>query len=548
MIKLLVEDGFNELETVSAIEALNKMGLDVKTVGVGTKIPKGARGLQITCDLMLDGMADSAKKAPQAQNASASASKLSELPPELQEEVSKNIKSVLNACENFSVKVSVKKVDCNSRLMRLQLSPAADVKIGIFAHLADDIMGELAMSGIRMEAPIPGLSTIGFEIPLKNPSPVKFGSIIAEEDCPSSTAAPIGKDITGDTVFCDIAKMPHLMIGGAAGMGKSVCINSILASLILKSSPEELGLILIDPKKVEFNSYNGLPHLLAPVITNTEKALGALSWVYNEMERRYDLLSDLSTRNIDEYNKKVNENPSVGKPLPRIIVVIDELDDIMIDSHDTAEELISSITQMSRAAGIHLIISTQRASSDVISGVIKANIPSRIAFKVTRGIESRTLIDTSGAEGLLANGDMLYHPAGAVKAIRVQGTYISDDEILKVIDGAKEKYAPRENGDDILCQIAAEAEKLRNSSESDEAYDMLDDDLFVYAAELAIAQGKISTSLIQRNLSVGYGKAAKFIDCMEDLGIVSGPQGQKPRDTVMSLDEFKKLLEKRNSK
>ena len=336
-------------------------------------------------------------------------------------------------------------------------------------------------------------------------------------------------------------------------MGKSVCINSILISILYKARPDEVKFIMIDPKKVEFNGYNGIPHLLIPVVTDVKQAAGALMWAVEQMEKRYDLMEALEVRKLDSYNEKVRENPELGEPLPKIIIVIDELNDIMLQVRKPAEDLIMSIAQKARAAGIHLIIGTQRPSVDVITGVIKANIPSRISCKVASYNDSKTILEQAGAEKLLNNGDMLYIPAGAPKALRVQGAFVSDGEVTAIMKFLKTQAKGSVYDAQALEEINRAAQKCSKGKggddgdvDSGESVGALSDQQFLDAVDLAIKSGKISTALIQRRLSVGYGKAARFIDLMEDMGIVSEPNGSKPRDILITSDEWHEMLARRS--
>jgi S-DNA-T family DNA segregation ATPase FtsK/SpoIIIE len=371
----------------------------------------------------------------------------------------------------------------------------------------------------------------------------------------SKTICCLGKDVTGNPVFADIAKMPHVLVAGATGMGKSVCINAILLSILYKARPDEVKFIMIDPKKVEFNGYNGIPHLLVPVVTDVKQAAGTLMWAVEQMEKRYDLMEKFEVKKIDSYNDKVRENPELGEPLPKIIIVIDELNDIMLQVRKPAEDLIMSIAQKARAAGIHLIIGTQRPSVDVITGVIKANIPSRISCKVASYNDSKTILEQAGADKLLNNGDMLYKYAGDTKLRRVQGAYVSDEEVSAIMKFLKSQAKGNVYDEQALEEINRAAQKCAKGKGDD--FDDEDDDenagigylndqQFLDAVDLAIKSGKISTSLIQRKISIGYGKAAKFIDIMEELGIVSGHNGQKPRDVLLTKDEWHEMLARRS--
>ena len=472
------------------------------------------------------------------------------------EEIQENAEKLIDTLESFRVTASIKSVEHGPRITRYEVVPARGVKVSSITNLFDDIALALAADGIRMEAPIPGKSAIGFEIPNKKPSTVMLRDLIDTDDfmnASAKTTVCIGKDVTGSPVFGDIAKMPHVLIAGATGMGKSVCMNAILISMLYKAKPNEVKFIMIDPKKVEFNGYNGIPHLLVPVVTDPKQAAGALMWAVEQMEKRYELIEKLFVRNIEAYNAKVAEDPSLGEPMSKIIIVIDELNDLMIQVRDPVENLIMSIAQKARAAGIHLIIGTQRPSVNVITGVIKANIPSRIACKVSSNVDSRTILEQAGAEKLLNNGDMLFWPVGKPKPIRVQGAYVADREVEAIMKFLKSQAKGQTYDEQALEEINRAAQRCVKKKDSDsdgrdsggddsDSEGYLGNQKFLDAVDLAISQGKISTSLLQRKIGLGYGKAAKFIDTMESLGIVSEPNGQKPRDVLISRDEWHEKL------
>jgi len=478
-----------------------------------------------------------------------------------EEEKNLNAEKLVDSLLQFNVRVSIKGIDRGPRITRYEIVPARGVKVQSVTNLFNDIALNLGAEGIRMEAPIPGKSAIGVEIPNKKPSTVFLRDLVESDEficAESKTMSCLGKDVTGNPVFADIAKMPHVLVAGATGMGKSVCINAILISILYKAKPDEVKFIMIDPKKVEFNGYNGIPHLLVPVVTDVKQAAGALMWAVEQMEKRYDLMEALEVRKLDAYNEKVRENPELGDPLPKIIIVIDELNDIMLQVRKPAEDLIMSIAQKARAAGIHLIIGTQRPSVDVITGVIKANIPSRISCKVASYNDSKTILEQAGAEKLLNNGDMLYIPAGAPKALRVQGAFVSDGEVASIMKFLKSQAKGDIYDSQALEEINRAAQKCskgKGSSSDDfddddgddgDSVGIFNDQQFLDAVDLAVKSGKISTSLIQRKLSIGYGKAAKFIDIMEEQGIVSEPNGQRPRDVLMTKDEWHELLSRRS--
>ena len=476
------------------------------------------------------------------------------------EEINANAEKLVETLTSFNVRTHITSVSRGPRITRYELVPEAGVRIRSIANLIDDISMNLASAGIRIEAPIPGKSAVGIEVPNKISSTVALRELL-ENDAFKNAAAPttvcVGADVTGEPVYGDLAKMPHTLIAGATGMGKSVCINTIITSILYKARPDEVKLILVDPKKVELGVYNGIPHLLVPVVIDPKKATGALSWAVCEMERRFDLIEEAGVRDLKGYNKTLEEHPEREK-LPHIIIVIDELNDLMMVASDSVEASICRIAQKARAAGIHLIIGTQRPSVDVITGTIKANIPSRIAFHVASQIDSRTILDTAGAEKLLNNGDMLYYPVGVSKPLRVQGAFISDGEVEKVTSFLKENSLPDTYSRSIMEDIEREAEKCsmgKKAAAADSAASSDgdgDEDFtnpkFREAVELAIDEGKISTSLIQRRLKLGFGKAARFIDIMQRKGIVSEPDGQKPRTTLITRDQFYDMLNHMNDR
>ena len=472
------------------------------------------------------------------------------------EETQENANRLIGALESFNVTASIKGVDRGPRITRYEVVPARGVKVSSVMNLQDDIALALAANSIRMEAPIPGKSAIGVEIPNSTSNIVYLRDLVETTDFqnnPSKTAICIGKDVAGAPVFGDIAKMPHLLVAGATGMGKSVCINSFMISLLYKAKPDEVKFIMIDPKKVEFKRYNGIPHLLVPVVAESKQAAGSLMWAVGEMERRYGLIESLYVSNIDMYNAKVKENPSLGEFLPRIVIVIDEFADLMLQVKDPVEKLVMSLAQKARAAGIHLIIGTQRPAVSVITGTIKANIPSRISCKVASYTDSRTVLECAGAEKLLDKGDMLFASPGAIKPIRVQGAFVSDGELERILNYVKEQAGGANYDNSVLDEINKAAQKCaKKSGDLDDDDDGDHDDYagegylnnkqFLDSVEIAVNQGQISTSLLQRKISIGFGKAAKFIDIMEDMGIVGEKNGTKPRQVLITKEEWREKL------
>ena len=453
---------------------------------------------------------------------------------------------------SFKVRTKIVNIAHGPTITRYELAPEEGVRVRTISNLVDDIALSLATSGVRIEAPIPGKAAVGIEVPNKDVAIVRLRDLLESEQFKknkSRIAVALGMDVAGTPIYLDIAKMPHLLIAGATGMGKSVCINSMIVSLLYKATPEEVKLILIDPKKVELNIYNSLPHLLVPVVSDPKKAAGSLQWAVNEMERRFELIESVGVRDIYNYNMMTKDDPTF-EFLPQIIIIIDELADLMMTAPDSVEDSVCRLAQKARAAGMHLIIGTQRPSVDVITGLIKANVPSRIAFTVASQVDSRTIIDISGAEKLIGRGDMLYAPVGASKPMRVQGAFVSEQEVEAVTGFIKAKVGESEYNDRVLEEIEKEAAKCttkKGGSASSATLEDGDDDgetdpMLKSAIELAVDAGKISTSLIQRRLSLGYGRAAKLIDKMEQMGIVGPPEGNKPREVRLTRQEYMEMV------
>ena len=441
---------------------------------------------------------------------------------------------------SFGVSAKVENVSVGPVITRYELKPAEGVRVSKIAKLADDIALNLAAESIRIEAPIPGKQAVGIEIPNKEKEIVPLRDIIDSEEfneSKSKLSFALGKSVSGDNVITDIAKMPHVLIAGSTGSGKSVCINTLITSILYKAKPSEVKLIMVDPKVVELSVYNGIPHLLIPVVTDPKKAAGALAWAVQEMVNRYSLFAQKNVRDIKGYNAQLDKEGVDGK-LPQIVIIVDELADLMMVSPKDVEDAICRLAQMARAAGMHLVIATQRPSVDVITGIIKANIPSRIAFAVSSQVDSRTILDSVGAEKLLGKGDMLFYPSGASKATRVQGAFISDGDVEKIVDFLK-KDGEAVYSDDIMEKIEkanSTDKELEENSEDDEADPFLQD-----AIEAVIEIGSASASLIQRRFKVGYARAGRIIDQMEARGIISGYQGSKPREVLMSKERWQEL-------
>jgi len=430
---------------------------------------------------------------------------------------------------SFGVEAKVIQVTKGPSVTRYELQPHSGVKVSKIVNLADDIALGLAAKGVRIEAPIPGKAAVGIEVPNKELIPVYLREVLDSEEFTTgkkNIAFALGKDISGNCVVSDLSKMPHLLIAGATGSGKSVCINTLIISILFKYSPDDVKLLMIDPKVVELNVYNGIPHLLIPVVTEPKKAAGALNWAVNEMTRRYKLFAENGVRNVEGYNELLDKGV-VSEKLPGIVIIVDELADLMMVCPGDVEDYIGRLAQMARAAGMHLVIATQRPSVDVITGVIKANIPSRISFAVSSQIDSRTILDTSGAEKLLGKGDMLFYPVGESKPIRIQGAFISEDEVERVVSFIKSQGAESEYKEEIINHINS-----KNTVE--EEYDELLDE----AIRVVVESGQASTSFLQRRLRVGYNRAARLMDQLESKGIISSRDGSKPRQILIDRQEY----------
>ena len=438
---------------------------------------------------------------------------------------------------SFGVSAKVENVSVGPAITRYELKPAEGVRVSKIANLADDIALNLAAETIRIEAPIPGKQAVGIEVPNKEKEAVHLREVLESDEFGESSSkltVALGKDVAGNIQLADIAKMPHLLIAGSTGSGKSVCINTIITSIIYKSKPSEVKMVMVDPKVVELSVYNGIPHLLIPVVTDPKKAAGALAWAVQEMDNRYNLFAQKGVRDIKGYNKAIEKEEGSGK-LPQIVIIVDELADLMMVAAKDVEEAICRLAQKARAAGMHLVIATQRPSVDVITGLIKANVPSRIAFAVSSQVDSRTIIDSVGAEKLLGKGDMLFFPAGAPKPVRVQGAFVSDEEVEKIVDFVKQNGTANYS-EDIL-------ESIENGNKTDKEIEETDDDddtdpFLMDAIQTVVETGQASTSFIQRKFKVGYARAGRIIDQMEERGVISGFQGSKPREVLMYLEKL----------
>ena len=435
---------------------------------------------------------------------------------------------------SFGVDAKVVQVTKGPSVTRFELQPSPGVKVSKIVNLSDDIALGLAASGVRIEAPIPGKAAVGIEVPNKKQTPVFLREVLDSKEFTSSNkklAFALGKDIGGACVVGDLSKMPHTLIAGATGSGKSVCINSLIISLLYKYSPDEVKLLMVDPKVVELNVYNGIPHLLIPVVTDPKKAAAALNWAVNEMTKRYNLFAEMGVRNIDSYNALMDKG-IIEEKLPYIVIIVDELADLMMVCPNDVEDYIGRLAQMARAAGMHLVIATQRPSVDVITGVIKANIPSRISFAVSSQVDSRTILDSAGAEKLLGKGDMLYYPVGESKPQRVQGCFISEEEVEKVIEFIKSEEKDAVYEESIIDHINNETEG-KNIDSSDDA-----DELLPEAINLVIEYEQASTSFLQRRLRVGFNRASRIMDQLEERGIISPKDGSRPRQVLMKKEDL----------
>lgn len=440
---------------------------------------------------------------------------------------------------SFGVSAKVENVSVGPAITRYELKPAEGVRVSKIANLADDIALNLAAESIRIEAPIPGKQAVGIEIPNKENEIVHFREVIesnAFKDHKSKLAFGLGKDVAGEPVVTDIAKMPHVLIAGATGSGKSVCINTLISSIIYKSKPSEVKLLMVDPKVVELSVYNGIPHLLIPVVTDPKKQQEHLHGLYKKWKTVIKFCKK-GVRDIKGYNEVSKQEE--GGVLPQIVIIIDELADLMMVASKDVEDSICRLAQKARAAGMHLVIATQRPSVDVITGIIKANIPSRISFAVSSQIDSRTILDMVGAEKLLGKGDMLFYPAGATKPTRIQGAFVSDKEVERIVDFIKSNGEVKYN-EDIIEQIE-NANKTEKDLEAEQADDDGTDPLLMEAIDTVVDTRQASTSFIQRRFKVGYARAGRIIDQMEERGVISGYQGSKPREVLMSKERWQEL-------
>ena len=453
---------------------------------------------------------------------------------------------------NFGVNVTITNVSCGPAVTRYELQPEQGVKVSKIVGLTDDIKLNLAAADIRIEAPIPGKAAVGIEVPNKENAVVHLRDLLESGEFKNSSSAiafAAGRDIAGKPVVADIAKMPHLLVAGATGSGKSVCINTMIISILYKASPEDVKLIMIDPKVVELSVYNGIPHLMIPVVTDPKKAAGALNWAVSEMMKRYELFAKYNVRDIKGFNEKTESmtpEEREGKPgkMPQIVIIVDELADLMMVAPGEVEEAICRLAQLARAAGIHLVVATQRPSVNVITGLIKANMPSRIAFSVTSGVDSRTIIDMNGAEKLLGKGDMLFYPSGYQKPARVQGAFVSDKEVQAVVEYLKKQNGEASYSEEIVSEVNSTASGLGSGSAGESSGDSGGRDAyFAEAGKFIIEKEKASIGMLQRMFRIGFNRAARIMDQLCEAGVVGPEEGTKPRKVLMSMEEFEKYLE-----
>ena len=468
---------------------------------------------------------------------------------EIKAELEEKANRLLDTLHSFKVEAKIINITQGPSVTRFELQPGFGVKVSKITALTDDIALSLAAPGVRIEAPIPGKSAVGIEIPNREASPVPIREVLESEkfqNFQSKTAFALGKDIAGTCMIADIAKFPHVLIAGQTGSGKSVCINSLILSILYKAKPDEVKLIMVDPKMVELGIYNGIPHLLIPVVTDPKHAAGALNWAVVEMQNRYSLLKDNNVRNLKGYNALMEERGEPESKLPEIVIIIDEFADLMIAAKSEVEDAINRLAALARAAGMYLVIATQRPTVNVITGVIKANIPSRIAFNVTSQIDSRTILDAPGADKLLGRGDMLYKPSGAGKSQRIQGNFVSDAEIERVISFIKSQYEADYDAE-IMETIQREQERIESGAEEASAASEDDvyrsgndtkDELFIQAVEMVLDNGQASVAMFQRRFKIGYQRAARLIDQMEERRIIGPYEGTKPRQVLISRQEF----------
>ena len=452
---------------------------------------------------------------------------------------------LVNTLKDFGISTELGDVTCGPSVTRYELVPSAGVKISRITGLSDDIALRLATTGVRIEAPIPNKAAVGIEVPNKARRTVRLRTLLDSPDFRNAKGrltVALGQDIEGNTVLTDLAKMPHLLIAGTTGSGKSVCTNSMIQSILFRAHPDEVKMILIDPKKVEFGIYNGIPHLLVPVVTDPRKASAALGWAVNEMLKRYQMFSETKARDINDYNEMARQKGEFP-PLPLMLIVIDELADLMMAAGNEVEDSICRLAQMARAAGMHMVIATQRPSVDVITGLIKSNIPSRLALTVSSSVDSRTILDGGGAEKLLGNGDMLFMPLGQSKPLRIQGCYVTNQEVERVVEFLKDSDKPQEYDQEVIDEIEKQAAASGGKNAGRDEDGSVDewDEALPDAIRLAVEAGSISTSMLQRKMRFGYSRAGRIIDQMEQKGIIGPSEGSKPRKVLITMQQWNEM-------
>ena len=531
-----IDDDFGPLEFVDEEEKPVEV-MDFSTVKDGVKVVKPTKTIDnkdIAIDIHDEEEAPEVKEYQYPKLDLLKVNTKLKMKNEDRKELMENADKLVHTLGSFGVEAKVVHVTKGPSVTRFEIQPSPGVKVSKIVNLQDDIALGLAASAVRMEAPIPGKAAIGIEVPNKKQSPVLLREVLDSTEFIESDkklAFALGKDITGKCVVGDLSEMPHMLIAGATGSGKSVCINSLIVSLLYKYSPQDVKLLMIDPKVVELSVYNGIPHLLIPVVTDPKKAAAALNWAVNEMDKRYELFTTMKVKNIKSFNA-LYEKGIIKEKLPYVVLVVDELADLMMTCPGDVEDYICRLAQKARAAGIHLIIATQRPSVDVITGVIKANIPSRVSFAVSSGTDSRTILDQTGAEKLLGRGDMLYSPMGANKPMRIQGAFISEEEVENVVEFIKSADSDVNYQDEIMNHINTEASSTVTKDNTEAEDELLDD-----AIKLVVEYQQASTSFIQRKLRVGFNRASRIMDELEAKGIISEKDGSRPRQVLIGKDD-----------
>lgn len=541
-----VTDVFDGKETLNRYQEEIEQPQALEEVPLEGASLEGAAGLLVEEPIQQEETGDFGEEEDEEEYTPPPIDLLNEAPPvnnaNLQEELRVNADKLVNTLKSFGVQTRIIDIARGPAVTRYELQPSAGVKISKITNLADDIALNLAASGVRIEAPIPNKPAVGIEVPNKVVNTVSIREVLDSSEfttAKSRLTVALGRDIAGQITLADLAKMPHTLIAGSTGSGKSVCINSLIISILYKAKPDEVKLLMVDPKMVELGIYNGVPHLLVPVVTDPKKAAGALAWAVNEMLNRYQMFKDNNVRDLGGFNRMAEEKGL--KPMPQIVIIIDELADLMMVAPGEVEDSIGRLAQMARAAGMHLVIATQRPSVDVITGVIKANIPSRIAFAVSSQIDSRTILDASGAEKLLGRGDMLFYPVGAAKPLRVQGCFVTDGEVERTVEFIKQSQRKITYNEQIMEEIERQAvtDKKKKGGDSNDGGGFSDEDeMLPSAIECVVETGQASTSLLQRKLKLGYARAARIMDMMEEKGVIGPFEGSKPRQVLITKERW----------